>query len=273
MQQLGRGLRLCPEKEVLTVFDFVAHVNKKFDFESRFRALLKKGDGGIDIKKQITEGFVLLPPGCSIMMEQKARDYVLQTISAAIFTKNKLIQSIQSYTAIPTLSQFITDIHQDVRLIYKGKNCWTSLLKAAGKITYPEDEITQLLTNNLTKLTHLNSAFYLRFILKIIDEKENLVCTNRTEEKYLYIFCFNLFYKKADKNEPETDMSSLKALLKKLNDYPLFVKEIKELVEYKLDNLEIITEPLSDDVDPGIEAYGCYNRNEILTLFDMKINK
>ena len=178
MQQLGRDLRLCPEKEVPTVFDFVAHVNKKFDFESRFRALLKKGDGGIDIKKQITEGFVLLPPGCSIMMEQKARDYVLQTISAAIFTKNKLIQSIQSYTAIPTLSQFITDIHQDVRLIYKGKNCWTSLLKAAGKITYPEDEITQLLTNNLTKLTHLNSAFYLRFILKIIDEKENLVCTN-----------------------------------------------------------------------------------------------
>lgn len=272
LQQLGRGLRLCPEKEVLTVFDFVAHVNKKFDFESRFRALLKKGDGGIDIRRQITEGFVLLPPGCSIMMEQKARDYVLQTISAAIFTKNKLIQSIQSYPSVPTLGQFITDIHQDVRLIYKGKNCWTSLLKAAGKITYQEDEVTQLLTNNLTKLTHLNSATNLRFILKIIEEKENLVCANKTEEKYLYIFFYNLFYKKADKNGSETDMSSLPALLEKLNDYPLFVKEIKELVEYKLDNLEIVTEPLSDNVDPGIETYGCYNRNEILTLFDMKIN-
>jgi len=269
LQQLGRGLRLCQGKEVLTVFDFVAHVNKKFDFESRFRALLKKGDGGIDIKRQITEGFVLLPPGCSIMMEQKARDYVLQTISAAIFTKNKLIQSIQSYTTVPTLGQFISDIHQDVRLIYKGKNCWTSLLKAAGKITYSEDEVTQLLSNNLTKLTHLNCAAYLRFILKIISEKENLICANRTEEKYLYIFCYNLFYKKADKNGPETDMSSLPDLLKKLNDYPLFVKEIKELIEYKLDNLEIVTEPLSDDVDPGIEAYGCYNRNEILTLFDI----
>lgn len=269
LQQLGRGLRLCPEKEVLTVFDFVAHVNKKFDFESRFRALLKKGDGGIDIKKQITEGFVLLPPGCSIMMEQKARDYVLQTISASIFTKNKLCQSIQSYPSVPTLGQFITDIHQDVRLIYKGKNCWTSLLKAADKLTYQEDEVTLLLTNNLTKLTHLNSAANLRFILKIIEEKENLICANTTEKKYLYIFCYNLFYKKADKNGPETDMSSLPVLLKKLNDYPLFVKEIKELVEYKLDNLEIVTEPLSDDVDPGIETYGCYNRNEILTLFDI----
>ncbi len=269
LQQLGRGLRLCPEKEVLTVFDFVAHVNKKFDFESRFRALLKKGDGGIDIKKQITEGFVLLPPGCSIMMEEKARNYVLQTISASIFTKNKLIQSIQSYQTVPTLGQFINDIHQDVRLIYKGKNCWTSLLKAAGKITYQEDEVSLLLTNNLTKLTHLNCPAYLRFILKIIEEKENLICSKPTEEKYLYIFCYNLFYKKADKNSPETDMSSLPALLKKLNDYPQFVKEIKELVEYKLDNLEIITEPLSDDVDPGIETYGCYSRNEVLTLFDI----
>ena len=269
LQQLGRGLRLCPEKEVLTVFDFVAHVNKKFDFESRFRALLKKGDGGIDIKKQITEGFVLLPPGCSIMMEQKARDYVLQTISAAIFTSKKLIQSIQSYSFVPTLGQFIADINQDVRLIYKGKNCWTSLLRAAGKVTYQDDSFTQLLTNNLTKLTHLNSAANLRFILKIIEEKEKLVCSNPTEKKYLYIFCYNLFYKKADKNGPETDMSSLPTLLKKLNDYPLFVKEIKELVEYKLDNLEIVTEPLSDTVDPGIEAYGCYNRNEILTLFNI----
>ncbi len=269
LQQLGRGLRLCPEKEVLTVFDFVAHVNKKFDFESRFRALLKKGDGGIDIKKQITEGFVLLPPGCSIMMEQKARDYVLQTISAAIFTSKKLIQSIQSYSFVPTLGQFIADINQDVRLIYKGKNCWTSLLRAAGKVTYQDDSFTQLLTNNLAKLTHLNSAANLRFILKIIEEKEKLVCSNPTEEKFLYIFCYNLFYKKADKNGPETDMSSLPALLKKLNDYPLFVKEIKELVEYKLDNLEIVTESLSDTVDPGIEAYGCYNRNEILTLFNI----
>lgn len=269
LQQLGRGLRLCPEKEVLTVFDFVAHVNKKFDFESRFRALLKKGDGGIDIKKQINEGFVLLPPGCSIMMEQKAQEYVLQTISAAIFTSKKLIQTIQSYSSIPTLGSFITDIHQDIRLIYKGKNCWTSLLRAAGKITYQDDDITQLLTNNISKLTHLNCANYLRFILKIINEKEKLVCSNRTEEKYLYIFCYNLFYKKADKYGPETDMSSLTSLLKNLNDYPLFVKEIKELIEYKLENLEIITEPLSDTVDPGIEAYSCYNRNEILTFFDI----
>lgn len=273
IQQLGRGLRLCPEKEVLTVFDFVAHVNKKFDFESRFRALLKKGDGGIDVKKQISEGFVLLPPGCSIMMEQKAQEYILQTISAAIFNSRKLQQSIQSYTGIPTLGEFIKNINQDVRLIYKGKKCWTSLLRDAGKVTYQDDVFTQLLTNNITKLIHLNCANFLRFILKIIKDKENIVCSNRTEEKYLYIFCYNLFYKKADKYGPETDMSSLPALLKKLGDYPLFVKEIKELVEYKIENLEIVTEPLSENLDPGIETYGCYNRNEILTLFGMKINK
>ena len=267
LQQLGRGLRLCPEKEVLTVFDFVAHVNKKFDFESRFRALLKKGDGGIDIKKQINDGFVLLPPGCSIMMEEKAKDYVLQTISAAIFNSKKLIQAIQSYSDIPKLGEFVEDIHQDVRLIYKGKNSWTSLLRDAGKVSYKDDETTNLLSPNISKLVHLNSASFLRFILKILDEKENLVCSSETEEKYLRIFCYNLFYKKADKNGPETDMSSFPSLLKKLGNYPLFEKEIRELVEYRLSNLEIVTEPLAEGVDSGIETYGCYNRNEILSLF------
>lgn len=270
LQQLGRGLRLSPEKDVLTVFDFVAHVNKKFDFESRFRALLKKGDGGIDIKKQINDGFVLLPPGCSIMMEQKAKDYVLQTISAAIFNSKKLVQTIQSYSCILTLGEFVEDIHQDIRLIYKGKNCWTSLLRDAGKVSYEDDETTNLLSANISKLVHLNSASYLHFILRMLDEKEKIVCSTKTEEKYLHIFCYNLFYKKADKNSAETDMSSFPSLLKKLGNYPLFEKEIRELVEYRLSNLDIVTEPLSDNVESGIESYGCYNRNEILAFFDVQ---
>ena len=34
IQQLGRGLRLSPNKQLLTVFDFVAQLNKKYDFTS-----------------------------------------------------------------------------------------------------------------------------------------------------------------------------------------------------------------------------------------------
>lgn len=39
LQQLGRGLRLHPDKECLTVLDFIGAQRKEFRFASRFRAL------------------------------------------------------------------------------------------------------------------------------------------------------------------------------------------------------------------------------------------
>lgn len=47
MQQLGRGLRLYPGKQLLTVFDFVAQLNQKYDYASRFRNLLTHTESSI----------------------------------------------------------------------------------------------------------------------------------------------------------------------------------------------------------------------------------
>jgi superfamily II DNA or RNA helicase len=47
LQQLGRGLRLYPGKQQLTVLDFVAQLNKKYDFASRFRSLLTRTDKSV----------------------------------------------------------------------------------------------------------------------------------------------------------------------------------------------------------------------------------
>lgn len=50
IQQLGRGLRLDRGKDCLTVLDFVAQANKKYNFAGRFTALLGKKD--VSIKKR-----------------------------------------------------------------------------------------------------------------------------------------------------------------------------------------------------------------------------
>lgn len=47
LQQLGRGLRLADGKECLTVLDFIGQANKKYDFESKFKALLSNTDRNI----------------------------------------------------------------------------------------------------------------------------------------------------------------------------------------------------------------------------------
>ena len=121
LQQLGRGLRLAPGKTELTVLDFVGQANRKYDFASRFRALTLQLDKSIH--KQIRDGFTLLPMGCSIVMEKKARQYILENIQSAIYNKNRIIREIDSYTSVPTLSQFLANNGQDIRVLYQGSNC------------------------------------------------------------------------------------------------------------------------------------------------------
>ncbi len=270
LQQLGRGLRLCNGKQILTVFDFVAQVNKHFDFESRFRALLRNANKSVNIKNQIQEYFTLLPPGCSILMEQKAQEYILQTITAAIYTQKKLVEKLTEYVETPTLGNFITDINQDIRLIYRNKNCWTSLKRAAGKISYEDDEITEILSSGISRLVHINSARNLKFLLRILDSIKNnkkFICQSKLEKLQLKIFCYNLFYKK----NSSIKMEDLDGLIVKLSEYKHFLQELEELIHFRLQSLEHLTLNLSDDSDyEGIELYGCYNRNEILTLFGIE---
>ena len=101
LQQLGRGLRLYPGKLLLTVFDFVAQLNKNYDFTSRFRSLMVRKDKSV--VDQVKDGFTLLPHGCSIHMEEKAQQYVLENIKAAVYNRRRLIQELRSYDHIPTI--------------------------------------------------------------------------------------------------------------------------------------------------------------------------
>lgn len=107
LQQLGRGLRLSAGKDYLTVLDFVAQVNKQYDFASRFRALCIKKDKSI--AKQVAMGFTLLPRGCSIYMERKAKSYILNNINSAIYNNRRLVKELMSYDTTPTLSEFIAN--------------------------------------------------------------------------------------------------------------------------------------------------------------------
>lgn len=105
LQQLGRGLRLSAGKDFLTVLDFVAQVNRQYDFASRFRALCLRKDRSME--EQVKNGFTLLPHGCSIYMERKAQKYVLANIHGAIYNMRRLVKGLMSYDKVPTLSQFV----------------------------------------------------------------------------------------------------------------------------------------------------------------------
>ena len=261
LQQLGRGLRLYPGKQQLTVFDFVAQLNQKYDFASRFRSLLTRTDKSV--VDQVKNGFTLLPHGCAIHMEEKAQEYVLQNIKAAIYNKARLVKELRTYTHTPTLAEFIENNGQDVRLIYKGGSCWSSLKCEAGMCDYPEDDNTKLFVKGIGNLVHVNTVSYLNFIRKVMLAKGNVKCNDEREETFAVMLYYTLFIDKISK----VGVKSISEALRRLADYPMFISEILELTDYLLAHLETKTFSVGEGMPMGLEQYGCYTREEVFAIF------
>jgi superfamily II DNA or RNA helicase/HKD family nuclease len=260
LQQLGRGLRLSPGKQALTVLDFVAQLNRNYDYASRFRSLMLRTDK--KLSDQIKNGFTVLPYGCSIHLEEKAQRMVLENISTAIYNRKRLISELQTFTTCPTLSNFVEQIGQDVRLIYKN-GCWTRLKRDAGKCIYTDDENTVRFEKGLASLTHINSADYLSFIGKVMDHAGDISWITKEEQPYTVMLYYALFQKTIQK----VGVGSIAEALARLKNYPLFVNEIKELAEYLLANIQIKTFRIGQGMPTRLEQYGCYSRTEILSFF------
>ena len=261
LQQLGRGLRLYPGKQQLTVFDFVAQLNQKYDFASRFRSLLTRTDKSV--VDQVKNGFTLLPHGCAIHMEEKAQEYVLQNIKAAIYNKARLVKELRTYTHTPTLAEFIENNGQDVQLIYKGRYCWSSLKREAGMCDYPEDDNTKLFVKGIGNLVHVNTVSYLNFIRKVMLAKGNVKCNDEREETFAVMLYYTLFIDKISK----VGVKSISEALRRLADYPMFISEILELTDYLLAHLETKTFSVGEGMPMGLEQYGCYTREEVFAIF------
>lgn len=261
LQQLGRGLRLAPGKQLLTVFDFVAQLNNKYDYASRFRSLLVRQDK--NIKDQIKSGFTFLPHGCTIHMEEKAQKYVLQNIQAAIYNKPRLKKELLAFGYTPSLKEFIESIGQDIRLVYKGNSCWSSLKREAGLCTYDTDENTKRFENYISNLVHTNCTSYLHFVQRTIENLDNITFTDERERTYGTMLYYTLFGDRISK----VGVNSIEEAIGRLKKYPIFISEIKELTDYLLSKLDVKTFAVGEGMPLALEQYGCYTREEIFVIF------
>jgi len=261
LQQLGRGLRLSAGKDHLTVFDFVAQLNNKYDFNSRFRALFTRQD--VDVKRQFEHGFLYLPHGCSIYMEEEAQRVVLENIKSSIYNIRRLSNELAGYIGNPTLSEFLRSIGQDIRLLYKGNHCWTSLRRRASKCTYEDDEYTKRFEKGMGAFLHINSLSLINFIENFINKKRVPQQRDKKEEAYAVILYYALFQDRLS----ETGFNSIDEALRKFTEYPLFVQELQEIIEYIKDNLSVKTFAIENGMPDGLEQYGCYTREEVFSIF------
>ena len=78
LQQLGRGLRHAPEKDCLTVLDFVGQSHRRYRIDRKLKALLAKRR--FNIQREVEMDFPHLPAGCSIQLDRVAREHVMANI-------------------------------------------------------------------------------------------------------------------------------------------------------------------------------------------------
>jgi hypothetical protein len=265
LQQLGRGLRLAENKDCLTVLDFVGNSRPEYDFESKFRALV--GKTNTSIQKEIENDFPHLPLGCSIVLEKKAKHYIIENIKNAIgFNRNQLINKIRNYqfnTTLPlTLKNFIDFYHIPLPLIYK-KDSWSRLCVEAGVkndfAKQNENEITRAIGK---KWLSCNSASYFQFILKLA--KQNFNIDLSTLNKNEYSMCLMLHY---DIWQSAGGFKNLSESIASIGNNKVFVSEIIEVLEILIDKIDFVERQIILGYSQPLMLHSRYTRDQILTAF------
>lgn len=265
LQQLGRGLRLADNKECLTVLDFVGNSRPEYDFEGKFRALI--GKTTTSIQKEIEDDFPHLPLGCAIILEKKAKDYILDNIrKATSMNKNQLLTKIRNYqhqTTLPlSLKNFSTFYHIPLQLIYK-RGSWKRLCVLAQQIEdYPitnEKEISRAISN---KWLSCNSNTYFQFILLIAKEDFNVSLNKLSEQERT--MCLMLNY---DVWQDAGGFTSLEESIHAIGKNKILTQEIIEVLEILIDKIDFIEKEIMLPYSQPLKIHGRYTRDQILSAF------
>ena len=281
LQQLGRGLRLADGKICLTVLDFVAQANQSYNYECRFRALV--GRGTRSIEKEIQNGFVFLPRGCSITMEKQAQEYILKNIKEAIFNLRRLRREVSTFTQNTgrdlTLENFLDNFDLDWRLIYKTPGSWARLKQCAGIQVVgfeSESRYVKLLEGGLARLYHTNSYDYLTYLNRLIGNQMNqLQSPTKREQKFLELFYYTIWMNdiKQINETHHQSFDSIEDAVASLADIDWIMEELRFLVQLRLSGLSKTTKWITIDNEAEIELYGCYSADEIHLLLEGKLGR
>ena len=267
LQQLGRGLRLDDSKDCLTVLDFIGQANKKYNYEEKFAALLANTKHSIEY--ELKKGFVSVPKGCYIHLEKKASEYVLQNIKNSIETKNGIENKIASFKNDTgkelTLANFLNHYRMDPRALYKKDN-FSRMCVNAGVLDDFSDPLEKEVTKALSKLASVDSRRFLRFILQILDDIDELRfdSLNDGEKRMLQMFYVSIWMDAIDYDNPQGAYENLLSLA----NSKTMLNEIIELFHYLQEHIDFVDKRIDFEFDCPIDLHCTYSRDQLLVAMD-----
>lgn len=229
LQQFGRGLRKAKGKDFLTVLDFVGNSRAEFNYMDRFRALI--GRTSMSVKEEVEKDFPHLPLGCSIQLEAKAKEYIIQNIIGYInsFKRGRIIQNIrqfgQKFSEPLTLANFLRLTHVPLERLYKDST-WNALCCAAGVTDKESGLNVELLRAVSKKWISTDSYSYFDFIhnLAVNHFRVSEGLLSAKEKKMALMLYYDLY-------NSAGEYDSLQQMFDKLSHDEIFVEEVKEVTE------------------------------------------
>lgn len=265
LQQLGRGLRLAENKDCLTVLDFVGNARPEYNFENKFRALI--GKTTTTVHKEVEDNFPHLPLGCSIVLEKKAKEIILENIkSATTLNRNQIISKIKNFkhqTTLPlTLKNFIEFNNLTIQALYK-RGSWKRLCQEAGVIdnfeSVNEKEIYSAISN---KWLSTSSTSYFKFILKLATYNFQVSVSdlNSKERTMLLMLHYDVWQKAGG-------FDSIEESIRTIGKNKVFVEEMIEVLEILEDKIDFKEIDIQLPYHQPLKVHARYTRDQILSAF------
>lgn len=272
LQQLGRGLRLADNKECLAVLDFVGNSRPEYNFENKFRALIGKTTSSV--QKEIEDNFPHLPLGCSIVLEQKAKQNILNNIIAATsVNKNQLIQKIRNFehqTTLPlTLKNFLEINNMNLQTIYK-RGGWKRLVQLAGKLPeFSDINEKEIISAINKKWLSTNSTSYFQFILNLALQgfKPDFNSFDEEEKLMLLMLHYDIW-------QNAGGFRTLEDSIKAIGKNKVLISEIIEVLEILVDEISFKEIEINLPYNQPLRLHSRYTRDQIMAAFGKsKFNK
>lgn len=267
LQQLGRGLRLHEDKDVLTVLDFVGHARNEYDFENKFRALI--GKTNTTVQHEIEKDFPNLPLGSSIILEQQAKKHILENIRQATdMGKRRLIRllhNFRNHTNLPlTLENFLKIYNLKLKHIYKNHTFY-SLKSEAFDEEFNDLNFNYYKTMFGKKWMVTESFSYFQFILDLIavDFELNELAYQATHQTMAIMLYYD-FYQNA------IEGLDLEEGIRQIGKNKAFVDEMKSYLTIKMDLIGFEEIPFVEmDHAFPLKIHSRYTRDQILVALGL----
>jgi superfamily II DNA or RNA helicase len=161
LQQLGRGLRRAEGKRCLTVLDFVGQPHDRFRYADRFRALLGRM-GRRELKRQVEHGFPFLPSGCSIELDSRSQEIILDNVSRSLRLDRRSLAAELRDSGARDLRGFLESAGLEPTDLYRGGRTFSELARIVGLPIAAAGPQEAALGRGLARLLHVDDQSRLR---------------------------------------------------------------------------------------------------------------